>query len=790
MLRFSMALLTGILAFALSSADLVRADDWDGYSDSVFEAIADAADVAGQDLEPTISPEVGPLSTQEMLGRITTARRRTENVLRTPVAVSTFDTSQLESDQVRRTSDLNGLVPSLAIDGSVGRSTAARITLRGVGEGDFLPSTDPGIGLFVDGVYEPRQQGLLTSIYDVDRLEVVRGPQGVLFGKNTIGGAINVITKKPQFELDAGAALRVGDEDLIETQFMLNLPLSEERAALRLSGATRFDDGYVSNALTGRRLGTDRLLSGRAQLLLLPQSDVELLLTVDRSREPRRTQGGKCVPTTRPPASGIPQVDSMLDDLITACAQEENRSERKIASEASAQDRLVSTNASAQLTWQMSPEVQLRSITAYRRQDNDVLEDLDGTPFGAGGMQTDLNQDSFSQEFQLTGSLLDGRLSYVAGAFALSEDSDSNLIDGVAAIGSPQDAPFGLPLVEEFLKVNNQSFAAFGQLSFDVTDRLNVSVGLRRTVERKRVSKEDFTIDLSPGSLFFGFERSKRFSNFSPNASVSFQVNPRLLVYVAYSTGFRSGGFNGRADLLNQDTGRISPEELTSYEFGVKSSFFADRLVLNVASYYSVLNDAQRPIPTTASIPPPLPPGTVAPPGVLISVPVVVVRNAAEARLYGAEVELAAQLLPSLRFETTASSFRNRYTRFDFSSDSGADDARQPQQPNYLVRLALEYSRDLGVFGGFDGRVTWTHRGSQGNDVLDSRAIRQNKFGLLDARLGFALPDGTTNIAFFGTNLLDREYFNNGIDLTPSLGIALRFPGPPRRYGVEIRRSL
>jgi len=788
--RSTLAIALGALSFTLAAASPMWADEV-GRTDEAspalaFEAIADADDLVPGEPQPAPPRDSrAQLNVQEMIRRITTARRRTENVFATPVAVSTFSARELQTDQVRRTADLNGLVPSLAIDGAVGRSSAGRITLRGVGEGDTLPSTDPGIGLFVDGVYEPRLQGLLTSLYDVERLEVIRGPQGSLFGKNTIGGAINVITKKPQFETGASAEVRIGSEDLLATRFSLNVPLIQERAALRISGATRYDDGFVKNVATDRDLATDRLLAGRAQLLLLPKDDLEVLLSFDRAREPRRTQGGKCVPTTPPQPSGIPPLDAMVGAFSTACNAEQLRSERKITSDASAEDRLVSTNTSARVTWQIGPELELRSTTAYRRQDNDILEDLDGTLVGAGGTETELTQHAFTQEFQLSGSGLGGRLTYVAGLFALSEESDGNTIEGVDAIGNPAIAPFGLPLVDEELKVNNRSFAAFGQLSYAVTERLNLTLGLRRTVERKRVFKRDVTIDIAAGTTQFEFERSKRFSNFSPNASLSYQLTPTILTYAAYGTGFRSGGFNGRADSTNLDIGRISPEKLTSYELGFKSSFLADRLILNVATYYNIVDDLQRPIPTSALVSPP-----GAPPGLLLAVPVVVVRNAAEARTYGAEVELAAQLAPGLRFETVASSFRNRYTTFDFSNDPGAKDARQPQQPNYLLRFALDYSQDVGTLGAFNGRVSWTHRGQQGNDILDSEAVRSNKYGLLDGRLAFQLPDGKTEIALFGTNLLDREYFNNGLDLTPSLGLALRFQGPPRRYGLEISREL
>jgi iron complex outermembrane receptor protein len=271
----------------------------------------------------------------------------------------------------------------------------------------------------------------------------------------------------------------------------------------------------------------------------------------------------------------------------------------------------------------------------------------------------------------------------------------------------------------------------------------------------------------------FFFERSERFDDFSPNATLSYQVTPKILTYASYATGFRSGGFNGRATSINMDTGTIDPEDLTTYEVGAKTTFFEDRLLLNVAQFYSVYSDIQRPILQKAT---PIP------------IPTVVFRNAAEARLHGTELELIALPFAGLRLESALSAFRGRYTDFDSPNQPNIDDARLPGQPNYLASFAVGYQREIGI-GLWSTRLQWTYRGTQGNDTVDSDSVRSNKYGLLDGRIGLELMDGKTEIALFGSNLLDRVYFTNGFDASSSVGVGVRFLGPPRRYGLEVRRA-
>jgi iron complex outermembrane recepter protein len=735
-----------------------------------------------------------PLPAEQMIGdMVTTARRRDELVQKSPVAVSAFDAKTIERQDVRRLSDLDGSVPNFSIDGALGGANVGRLTIRGVGQVETNTAFDPAVGVYVDGVYLPRSQGLLLPLFDVERVEVVRGPQGTLFGKNTIGGAINVVTAKPEFDFSATAGVRVGNFDQLDTRMTVNVPLVPERAAARVSFATNYDDGFQKNTFRGDRMGNDRLLGGRGELLLLPSDSVEIMLSGEYARQDRRPRAGKCV-VVGPASPAIAAVEgpALLSEQFATCAADAVRSEFKGASDFGAEDDLRTTALSAQITWDINTNLMLKSITSYRDLDNDVGQDLDAS-------ELNLAQPPFpgtsksravSQELQLNGRAMGESLVYVLGLFAFEEDISDNVAAG-ASILAPElqkrDRFNGLeliPIAEESRKIDNQNYAAYAQLSFAITDQLTFSAGLRRTLERRRLSKQDVTTGLtfsttgSPaaapaGTTIFGFERSERFGDWSPNATLAYQATPTILTYASYSTGFRSGGFNGRATSLNMDTAKIDPEDLTTYEVGAKTTFLDDRVLINAASFFSIYSDIQRPILQASAV----------------GVPTVVFRNAAEARLRGAELELVALPVTNLRLETSLSAFRSRYTEFDSATQPRIEDARLPDQPNYLLSFAVGYEKELSSLGLFSTRLQWTHRGTQGNDTVDSRSVRSNKYGLLDGRVALELADGKTELALFGTNLLDRFYFTNGFDASDSVGVALRFPGPPRRYGVELRRA-
>ena len=269
------------------------------------EASADSSDASEAKPAPAQNEKKQQIGIEEIT---VTARKREENLQSTPVSVSAFSAEDLKDNDVRRLNEITRTVPNLQFDNAIGTANSARIYLRGVGTGDPISSRDPGVGLYLDGAYLPRQQSSLLTLSDLERVEVLRGPQGTLFGKNTIGGAINIVSKKPDIGGDFGAdtEFRAGNFGRFDSRVSFDIPLVDEKAAARLSLATATRDTVVRNKGTGPDLQDDKLLAGRFQFRWEPTDDLSFNLSYDQSKENRKPQGGKCVlVNTR--ASGITQ---------------------------------------------------------------------------------------------------------------------------------------------------------------------------------------------------------------------------------------------------------------------------------------------------------------------------------------------------------------------------------------------------------------------------------------------------------------------------------------------------
>jgi len=746
---------------------------------------------------------------------VITSRKRPESIQETPLSVTALTPDSIKQLGIRKVEDITTSVPNLEYGRTVGFASSARASIRGVGQTDPIGTLDPGVGLYVDGVYLARLQGGLINTSDVERIEVVRGPQGTIFGKNTIGGAVSIVTKRPEFDLGGSAEVRLGNYDLFETRAVLNVPLIEERAALRLSFATATRDGFEKERLGGTDPNDEKLLAGRAQLLLLPTENFEILLSADLSRENQVLSQGKCK-VQNAGANANLQFLNQAVGFTAACADVEASSNpRRVESEVSfLRDDLTTWGASAQLTWSLGADTEVRSLSSIRGLDNENFNDFDGTRIELIRPAVDLpsfEQKQISQELQFSTKLMDDRLNVLAGVYGFREVSKDRVIEGVLANVTADDiqpvipalGPDPLPdfvragianalrgaQVRSLNRVNNLSYAAFTQLSFDVTDKLNVTAGLRFTQDRRRLFREGLAltpgvgldatgVPLMAGDRAFFFERSERFSDFTPSASVSYQFTDDVLGYANYSSGFKSGGFNGRAFPplgAGEDTFPIEfdPEKLTTYEVGLKAGFADQRIALSAAAFYTIYEDIQLVVlPGDPSI---------------NNVPVQLL-NAGESIITGGELELTLEPLPNLQIRTAIGILHDRFTDFDDPSDAQAKDRHLQFLSAYETSTSVEYSFDMSRVGMVVARADWSTRSRQFLEVTNTDALEAGKRGLLDARLSVNLMDGVTEIALFGKNLLDREYLVSGVDFSNTFGNVQRFVGPPRTYGVEIRR--
>jgi iron complex outermembrane receptor protein len=359
-----------------------------------------------------------------------TARRQEESIQQAPVTVTAFDSEDLEENDIRSLEDVAQFVPNLQFDQAAGSSNASRIYLRGVGNGDTIISDDNGVGIYVDNVFLPRAAGTLLTVSDVERIEVLSGPQGTLYGKNTIGGLVNYITKKPQWQREGRANVRIGTNGTLDTGFVWNEPLVSERAALRVSLATRHNDGFVKDSFRDRDTQDTRSLNGRVQLLLQATDDLEFLLSYAQSRSREHGYTGKCK-LNNTNVGGLNQL--LFPTFAQECADDEQRRDvRRVSRDGSLQDDLDTVNSYFQANWSPTDWLTIKSNTAFNLNKPDGAGDFDGTSLPIfNGAPSDVDngkQRSIAQEVTFSGKfpLIGREVTWIGGGFYLREKNFDN----------------------------------------------------------------------------------------------------------------------------------------------------------------------------------------------------------------------------------------------------------------------------------------------------------------------------------------------------------------------------
>jgi iron complex outermembrane receptor protein len=759
-----------------------------------------------------------------------TARKREEDLQKAPLSVSAFDAEALREASVVRIDDLSQLVPGLRIDGD-DTAVAARLFVRGVGTYDTIPTRDPGVGLYLDGVYLPRAQGALLDLAEVERVEVLRGPQGTLYGRNTIGGAVNVISRRPTSERSALLSANAGSYGLLETKAALSLPLIEERLFSRISIVTRTRDGYSKNVALDHRTDDDRLLGGRIALRALPSDGVELGFVADATRQHRSGRGGQCrFGANAPAATGfvedplgvgapqailtlVPFVD-MVTGFVQRCRTSREEGDLEYRSNVKAEVDMDTRGAAATARWELGPGVALTSITSWRRIEAARDQEYDYTATALGRLDGAGDRfDAWSQELTLGGPAFEERLQWTAGLYAFWEEVDPGR--ELTLVGTDLGT-----LAYSYAAVNatkTRNLAAFGQATWYATDRLSLTGGVRRLLEQKRwshrrhgltgsvVDPQVGSVQSNPGpdgiagtadDVALSVSTSERFDAWTGLANVAYELD-ELLLYAQWASGYKSGGFNARTNPADLATiAPFEPEQLDSFEVGLKSAWLDRRVTLHAALFHSLYRDIQQTLFASA------------PDGSFSSI----VRNASKATVRGAELELRAHpwqgLYLGAAFGVTDAKYEEnrRASRYVGPGPNGifgdADDAprvldRKDEDfqgiPAYTLTVSAAYEMST-PFGTLVPSLSWYAQSrvnhAPAEDLQGSHFGIQGKYGLLDGRLSLRLDDGVTQIALWGRNLLDRRYENGALDFTDGFAVTDVYFGAPRMIGIEIRRAI
>ena len=737
-------------------------------------------------------------STQEQ-DIVVTARRRAESLQDVPIAVTAYSGEALERTGALDITDISDTTPNVTLETSRGSNTTLTAFIRGVGQQDPVAGYESGVGLYLDDVFINRPQAAVLDIYDVERIEVLRGPQGTLYGRNTIGGAIKYVTRRLDDEPTARVRANIGTYD---------------QADLILTGSTPLFDGVRVGASAARLsrggFGDNRNLEGienynrdiwaaRATVEVEPTPNLFVRFSGDYTKDNSDPRNGhRLIPGLR---SGAPVLDDVYDTRAGLNTPEQE---------------IEAYGAAVRVELRLGEDFTVRNITAWRKDRSETPIDFDSLPAADVDVPAIYRNRQFSNEFQV---VYEGeRLQGVAGVYYLNANAN-NIFDVILATTAPT-----LPglTASTFGDVDTKTWAVFGDFTFDFTEQLSLSLGGRYTNDKREavVIKRNLLFGPSPelggspingpfptgrqlGALISNFAGEKTFKEFTPRASITFEPDENNTVYASYSKGFKGGGFDPRANSPqagdSDGDGDIDaidvfefflfdPEKVDSYEIGYKASLFDRRLRFALAGFYADYKDVQVP-------------GSVG--CVVGGVPTFcgITTNAGSATFKGIEAEVLATLARDLgaagsrlNFAGTLGYIDAQYEEFIANVPGRgpvdvAENRRIQNTPKWTLSGTLDYSTPIGA-GDLSASTTVSYRSKTFQFETPSPFLDQPGYALWDASLVYTGPGDRYTIGIHAKNITDKQYITSGyqfLQVDPVTGVPLTTAaGAPRpSLGVE-----
>jgi iron complex outermembrane receptor protein len=780
---------------------------------------------------------------------IVTARKREESLQDTPVTVTALSGRALAEAGIAGMGDLNNIVPGIDVQSGNGSSGKVNVFIRGVGQRNTGVNLDSGVGVYLDGVYIARSDGGLLDINDTQSVQVLRGPQGTLFGKNTTGGALVYQTNRPGEEFEGSLLVRLGEYNRRDAQGMINIPLTDNLFT-RLSLSSIKRDGFSTNVSTGSDYGDEERLSGIWQLRWLASDDLTADLSVNYSQQNQFARGQKCLPA--PGFEGWQE--AALNQLLAAsqferktlaeqCAYSDSLDIDEWTGDLGRESTYFSEGKGVALTldWAFSDEMSLKSITAWRQSTGNLDNDLDGLPFISVYQSMDFHPQArpqktnqYSQEFQLTGSAFNGKLDYVSGLYWFRESTADH-----AEISEVTFAELAFPGIyvlrsnKKELRARNEAWAVYTQADWNFDDNWRLTAGLRFTSEERRFERTVSELDpatlttsetgsvIPLGGAFlltepdtfnmnWGFmnpvvtpPESVDDSELTPMMSLQYRFDGDGFIdsgaaYFTASRGYRSGGIS---EAPTGDFETFAPETVDNYELGLKIDAWQQRLRINAALFYSDYKDRQL---TTIVINQRL--QTLAP----------ATFNAPESTIKGLEIETV--LLPYKGLEVLLNVSWNKGDIQVFEDEqlvpaqlgagqncadvngvmvgnscvqqntidrSDEDLVRLPEQ---TVFAALQYHFE-GDFGTLTSRIQYSRK----KDIEHCFDRNSCLSGLwrasekdVSARLTWQSPGKQFSFSVYANNLTDERYLIGGQPLVDTYGFGTAVYNAPRMLGAEL----
>jgi iron complex outermembrane receptor protein len=773
---------------------------------------------------------------------VVTAQKRSENVQRVPIAITAFTAGALQAKSITDVSGLSRLTPNVNLDTASpfgGANEVLSASIRGIGQDDFAINLDPGVGVYVDGVYYARTVGANVNLPDVDRVEILKGPQGTLFGRNTIGGAISIVTRTPGDEYKADVSATFGSYNRRDFQATVDIPIDEKLltsftfSSLNRDGYEKripytAQTGYVSDPInTFPQSGYDTYGTEggqgqqalRGKILWKATPNLTATLTADWTHvsesssaeslllAPGTGLGGLyngCVAGAIPGPICGPRGPGINAAGLTVTNPGIGGTNRLFYGPQFITPNIDTTystgpdfnhmdvyGAGLTLDWELAPHTDLKSITGYRRLNWDVAIDPDGSPI-------DLNQDSqkiaqhqVSQEFQLNGDAFDGKLKYTGGLYYFNE---GGFEDDYVTLAAGELEINGNDLI------NTNSYAAFIHGSYEITDKLTIILGARYSYDQKSITvtqQDSNAFGYKSGRcypvtaacavttghpettepLLFApnTQYNQNFSVFTPTAGLQYQATSNLMGYFTYSQGYKDGGWTTRLTNPEPYLPSFGPEKSRTFEVGLKSQWFDRTLQLDLAAFHTDYDGIQLNFQQGLSP---------------------TIQNAGNARIMGVEAEGNWLLGHGFSIQGTAGYMDAKYTYLE-PGVNGANTCVQPtspcitlgsklpKTPKWKTSLSPQYVMDLGP-SKLRFQLDWTHTASMYNDSFDTSILRRPDTDILGVSATFMSPHDRYEVVVGGTNITNDRFLVTGNEDSSS-GLIYGSYNAPAEWYVTLR---
>lgn len=671
---------------------------------------------------------------------VVTAQRRAQNLQDVPIAITALSSEAIARGDINALDKLGGQVPGLKVAIGADRTN---IAIRGIGSNITNIAAEGGVAVNVDGVYMTRTTLNGATYSDLAQIEVLRGPQGTLYGRNATGGAVNITTRNPDGALDGTLSALVGNAGRFRVRGAIGVPLDGDKLSVRISGDYEKLSGYRNNLTLNEKADPEDHRSGRIALRWAPNDDLEVILRASISHDEVANviQFGASVPG---PFNPIRQGGQTSVDP------------RNIRNDSRSRLNFRDEVYSATISYDLGG-VTVKSVTAYQRHRFDQQADVDGTSLNYATVDFNERSPAVTQEVTLAGN--SRKFNWVVGGWYMDDDARAIMRFQLPGIRRP---PFAFDYTQK-----TKAFAFFGQATYSITDTLRVTGGLRYSDETKTLFQ---VLPGPPGAPGCPSARNK-YNDLSPKFGIDFDVAKNVLLYASATKGFKAGGGNVSV------CGNIyDPEDLWAYEAGIKSQWLDNRLRVNVNGYYYDYTGYQasqlvnNPAPTA------------------------IITNAANATVKGVEGELQIEPIRGLTFNVNAAWADSKFGNFVTTAQFGGPPVavtgnRLALTPEFSGNLALQYERSLGSSGVITARFEHNWSSSFFFDPYNNPLTGQGAYGISNARLSYEFEEGALKgfiLSAFVNNIQDKDILNRADGSGIFGGTRLSYDRP-RTFGAEVR---